>query len=594
MKILGIHDGHCSSAALVVNGVVVAGVQEERFTRLKNEMGHPTQAISWLLESTGTLPSEIDHVVFATRDIDPIALQTMREAKFKISDYVNEMYTYYKPLFYEGRTTNYWTDLLDNPRFKPNARYNTDFIRETPKGDWAALFREERARLVIEQLGISRERVHFTDHHTGHASYAYYACPREENEKAVVITADSWGDGCNATISVVENGLLREIHRTPMCNLARVYRWITLLLGMKPLEHEYKVMGLAPYAKEHIAEPAYRIFKDTLVVDGIDFKWKHQPADMYFYFKEKFEGLRFDGIASGMQRWLEEVLCEWVSNVMKHTGADTLYYSGGLAMNVKANKVLAELPCIRNLKCPPSGGDESQCIGAAFAFAASKGKTLYPLKNAYLGYEVTRGEGTKAAVSFRTNPDFVVIDNPSDDQIADLLARGRVLARSYGRMEFGQRALGNRSILCDPSRYEQIRIINEKIKDRDFWMPFTPSILFERGQDYLVNRKKLDAYYMTVAFDSTAKAQADLKAAIHPYDFTVRPQLVTKEMNPEYYSLIKAFERKTGIGCLLNTSLNLHGIPIDCTAADAIGTMMESDLDGVILPGVLILKKGQS
>ncbi len=130
--------------------------------------------------------------------------------------------------------------------------------------------------------------------------------------------------GCNATISVVEDGKIKEIHRTAMCNLARMYKWITLLLGMKPHEHEYKVMGLAPYAKDYIRNPAYNIFKETLVVDGLDFRWNKKPSDMYFYFKDKLEGVRFDGIAAGLQMWVEELLSEWVTNLMKHTGTGIL------------------------------------------------------------------------------------------------------------------------------------------------------------------------------------------------------------------------------------------------------------------------------
>jgi len=178
--------------------------------------------------------------------------------------------------------------------------------------------------------------------------------------------------------------------------------------------------------------------------------------------------------------------------------------------------------------------------------------------------------------------------------LADLLAGGKVLARCVGRMEFGARALGNRSILCDPSKPENLNLINQKIKFRDFWMPFTPSILQERADDYLINPKKLQASFMTIAFDSTPRARKDIRAAIHPADFTVRPQLVTRKLNPGYYELIKAFESRTGVGALLNTSLNLHGDPIVCNVADAIKTLVESGLDGVILPGVLILRRANN
>jgi carbamoyltransferase len=366
---------------------------------------------------------------------------------------------------------------------------------------------------------------------------------------------------------------------------------MTLLLGMKPNEHEYKVMGLAPYARDYVREPAYRVFKETLVVDGLDFKWKQKPTDMYFYFRDRFQGVRFDGIAAGLQLWLEEMVCEWIGNIMNHTGAEVLYYSGGLSLNVKANKSLAELPVIKEFHIPPSGGDESLSMGAAFYLGAELGDKPLPLENAYLGYEPSKNEAAEAVKPFRDQRDYEVIDNPGEDLLAELLAGGKVLARCVGRMEFGARALGNRSILCDPSKPENLNLINQKIKFRDFWMPFTPSILEERAQDYLVNPKKLQASYMTIAFDSTVLARKHIRAAIHPADFTVRPQLVSRKLNPEYYALIKAFESKTGVGALLNTSLNLHGDPIVCNVADAIKTLLESGLDGLILPGVLLLRR---
>jgi len=213
-------------------------------------------------------------------------------------------------------------------------------------------------------------------------------------------------------------------------------------------------------------------------------------------------------------------------------GADVLYYSGGLSMNVKANKVIAELPGIKDLYIAPSGGDESLAIGAAFVVAQEAGDRTIALKDAYLGHAPTEEEAKKAVHPFLTDPNYKIINNPADEEIARLLAQGKVLGRCVGRMEFGARSLGNRAILCDPSKFENLRIINEKIKFRDFWMPFTPSILAERVNDYLVNPKGLQAPYMTMAFDSTPLAREHLKAAIHPYDFTARPQLVDSRCQP--------------------------------------------------------------
>jgi carbamoyltransferase len=593
MIILGINEDHNATAAIVKNGKVLACQSEERNTRLKNDTGYPWKAIDAVLKISGIRPADVDYVAFAGIYCDALQMKLKRVTRFTIQDYIREMHEYWKKILIEKTSSNFYNELLREEKFSKGKDFYYDygFMDKAPEDQWSSLMNEERRNIVVRHLGIDKEKIKSVDHHTSHAYYAYYASPRSACGKSVVITADGWGDGCNATISSVVDGELQEIHRTSMCNMARIYRWMTLLLGMKPNEHEYKVMGLAAYAQDYVRDPAYEIFKETLIVDGLDFRWENKPADMYFYFKDKFEGHRFDGIAAGLQMWLEDLLMEWIANIMTKTSADVLYYSGGLSMNVKANKVIAELPCIKDIHIPPSGGDESLAIGAAYVLSKELGDEPQPLKHAYLGYEPTLDEALDGAKPFRDKSNFDVIDNPDADMIAEYLVKGKVLGRCCGNMEFGARALGNRSILCNPSKHENLKLINEKIKFRDFWMPFTPSILEERVKDYLLNPKGLQASYMTIAFDSTPLAREHLRVAMHPYDFSIRPQIVSRATNPSYYDLIKAFEKKTGIGALLNTSQNLHGYPIVCTAADAIDTLLKSGLDGMILPGLLIVKK---
>lgn len=593
MIILGINEDHVGTAAIVQNGVVLASVSEERFSRLKNDTEYPKRSIDALLKMTGIKGNEIDFVAFASLYCDAVQMRSKRVSRYKISDYVKEMHEHWHKVLIEKRPSTYWQDLLKDQRFadRQGVYYDYSFLDTAPEEEWPALMNRSRARCVATHLGISEDRVRFVDHHKGHAHYAYFASPREGRAKEVVVTADGWGDGANATVSLVENGGLKEIHRTSRCELARLYRWTTLLLGMKPNEHEYKVMGLAPYAKRDVRQPAYETFRSLLGVEGIDFYWKSKPLDMYFSLRDRLEGLRFDGIAGGLQQWMEELLTEWIGNIIHETGAQALFFSGGLSMNVKANKVLAELPALKELHVPPSGGDESLAMGAAFALAWELKENPAPLRNAYLGTAPTIEETKTAVARFCGASSPFSVEELLVDRVADLLAEGKVLGRCVGPMEFGARSLGNRAILCDPSKPENLRLINEKIKFRDFWMPFTPSILIERAPDYLVNPKGIRAEYMTIAFDSTPLARRDLRAAIHPADFTVRPQIVSPESNADYHTLIKAFEKRTRVGAVLNTSLNLHGSPIVRTAEEAIDTLLQSGLDGMILPGHLILKK---
>jgi carbamoyltransferase len=596
MLVLGINEDHNGSVALVRDGEVLATASEERFTRIKNDVGYPWEAIEFVLNECNISPDDCDRVVYSTEVQDPVALKIKRISRFTIKDYVREMHEYWRPKLLENRSSNFWDEVLKDPRLADprGVHYNFSFLDTLPVGQWIQAFQEARRQVVTKHLSIPADRVSFVDHHTAHAHYAYFAAPLDRTQKTAVVTADGWGDGCNATISVAQGDSIKEIHRTPMCNLARLYRWATLILGMKPDDHEYKVMGLAPYANERTSQPAYEIYKETLVVDGLDFRWDHEPSDMYFYFKERFEreGVRFDGIAGGLQKWMEEMVTKWLTNVLTTLDVDRLVFSGGLAMNVKANKAIADLDQIKDFFVAPSAGDESLGMGAAFV-ACRKEDPIQPLTHVYLGTSPSEDEVLAALKQYQAYEHFEVSPQPDSQRVADLLAQGMVIARCMGRMEFGARALGNRSILCDPSQWDSVRKINEQIKFRDFWMPFTPTILAERAEDYLVNPKGLIAPFMTIAFDSKPLARKDLRAAIHPYDYTIRPQVLERSANPEYYDIIKAFEKRTGIGGLLNTSFNLHGEPIVRTPVDAMHTFVNSDLDGLLMPGVIVQRKQQ-
>lgn len=593
MIILGINEDHNATAALIKDGEVLYASSEERIERIKNEIGYPFKTIEEAFKKTGITAEDVDYVAYTCQKVDPIQLKIKRITRFRIPDYLREMNEYWKPILLENKTSSFWEDVMKEPRFNVPEReyYDFRFMKTEPKENWADLFQKERINVAVKHLKIDPKKVLFINHHLAHAAYAYYASPLDRSKKVGVVTADGWGDGENASVYLAENGKLKKIHGTPMCNLARIYRYITLLLGMRPFEHEYKVMGLAPYAKERILKPAYDVFKETLVVDGIDFKWNKKPSDMYFYFKDKLEGVRFDGVAGGLQKWVEEIIVEWVQNVLKHLRVDSLVYSGGFAMNVKANKALAEINGLNCFFVPASGGDESTAIGAAFAVSVEKGAVPKTPTNIYLGYSLSEDEIKELIAKYDISANYEIIPKATNKQIVDLLVKNKVVARCAGRMEFGARALGNRSILCHPSNFDNVRLINDKIKYRDFWMPFTPSILDYRAKDYLINPKNLKSPFMTLAFNTTPLGQKHLKAAIHPADLTARPQILEKDANPEYYELIQEFEKQTGVGALLNTSFNLHGEPIVRNAEDAWHTFTESDLDALLLNNTLIIKK---
>ena len=594
MNILGINEGHMSSACLIKDGVLVAAVCEERFTRNKNEQGYPERAIEYCLKEGKITNNEIDCVATATKELQAVFEATQRYRRFTISDYIKENNEYWKPKLLENKEVNYF-DLF--PEI-PNNYYDFSFLKEETDSEqsyitnkkWSELFQKERVKNLRRQLNISEDKIFFVDHHTGHAHYAYFMSPYRKN--VLILTADAWGDGCNCSIWVGNENNLELHHKSANNTLARIYRSMTLLLGMKPNEHEYKVMGLAPYATEYYSRKPYDVFKDTLYVDGIDFEYKQKPKDNYFWFEERLKDCRFDGIAGGLQRFIEEMMAEWAKNTLNHFGLDTLVLSGGLALNIKANKLISELNNVHKFFVPSAGGDESQSIGSAlylFNKLDKKNKFEPPLHD----YHGPSMDDSLNNIIHKLNleKDFVIKNNISNLEIAEFLKNDLIIGRCNGRAEFGPRALGNRSILANPSNIKNVTKINNKIKYRDFWMPFTPSILSERASDYIKNPKNLPSPFMTIAFDSTELARKDLVAAIHPADYTIRPQFVDKQSNPGYYDLIKKFEGLTGIGGLLNTSMNLHGEPIVTNSSDAIHTLINSELDILVINKTAIIRK---
>jgi carbamoyltransferase len=433
------------------------------------------------------------------------------------------------------------------------------------------------------------------DHHTCHAYYAVYGSPLDEKKRreALVLTADGWGDGLNWSASTVaEDGTLTRVAAGSDHGVARIYKWVTLILGMKPNEHEYKVMGLSAYPRpgKYIAETEKVFFEALDFRDG-RFVSDRPLKDSYFDLKDRLEGHRFDNVAAALQNWSTAVTAAWARHWLNETGRCGICYSGGLSMNIKTNGDLLAMPEVAWMSVPASGGDESISAGACFALAASDG-AAEPMTHAYLGDAPDLADWTDRLAETECSPDeFAVREGFDANLAAKLLAADLVVARCVGESEFGARALGNRSILANPSNPANVKHINDAIKNRDFWMPFTPSILAEHADRYLENPKGVVSPYMTIGYESRPEHRDEIAAALHFADMSARPQFVDRQTNPAYWELIDAFRQLTGIGALLNTSLNLHGEPMNYTLADAARTVALSELDFLLMPGDRLLFK---
>ena len=533
-----------------------------------------------------------DYIALAGKMIHYRLLLTKRYPLFSIKDFLYENEVFWKPYGVNKEDINYAEVMKDY--IKPGiCGYD---LEVTDRIITQSELRTIRKDQISEFLNADKDKIIFIDHHSCHAHHAYFSSPLR-GEDVLVITMDGSGDGVNATASIInQEGNIKELYRTSKCNLARVYQYTTQLLGMKPMEHEYKVMGLAAYTKEKYIEEPLKIFKEMYYVDGLEFKCDQDIQNHYEYLKERLEGYRFDSIAGALQRYVEDLVIEWVLNWLEHTNTNKVVFSGGVALNIKLSKKIAELDEVEDMFVCLGGGDESLCIGAAQNLHIEKTKenNLQPIGSAYLGSGYSKGDIEIAINHPIIKNGFEVTRDINYSEVAKILASGDVVALIQKGMEFGPRALGHRSLIADPSNKDVVQKINETIKNRDFWMPFTPSILDERMDDYIINPKNLQAPYMTMAFDSTDLAKTELIAAIHPYDLTVRPQRVKKEVEESYHQLISAFEAITGIGAVLNTSLNIHGKPIVRTPEQFIEevlTVPGVNLNHILIDKILLSRK---
>lgn len=594
MVILGINSSHNATACLIKDGKILACISEERLTGIKNYWGMPYLSIKECLKISNLKESDIDFLVL--NYLDPkihagfSAFKTERGkvTKSKPGESLAQQVAGYLWKIKEYVLTKF-----------PNSKYIYDFsLKSFYRYSLIDAKLDKKIKKEISyKVNIPHTKILKIDHHTTHGLSAYYSSHFPKKEPILIFTLDSSGDGVSATVSMGTGDKFEKIAQTPSgSSISDLYMHTTAYLGMKSLEHEHKVMGLAAYLKEDYIQPLLHKLKELAWVNSdLTFGTKIDSSMFYKLLPKLYEYERFDNIAAAVQVFTEQLVCEWIKKATGKTGVSNIVCAGGTFMNVKVNQRISELKEVKKMFIMPSASDESTAIGAAYGGYQLKRDEnpnlpeIQPLTHLYLGRNFN-DQYTERIL--KKNKKFTISKPPNlEEKIATFLAKGEIVARLSGRSEWGARALGNRSILAHPSKLEVIPEINKQIKSRDFWMPFAPSILEEDQERYFINRKHISSPYMIIAFDSTLQGQKDLKSAMHQYDYTLRPQVVYKKWNPSYHKVIKEFKKLTGIGGVLNTSFNLHGFPIVYSPQDALFVFENSGLKFLAIGPYLVSKK---
>ena len=605
MKILGISCFyHDSAATIVVDNEIVAAVQEERFTREKHTPDFPSNSIKYCLEETGLKLEELDAVVFYDKPI--VKFERLLSTFYQVAP---------KGLIPFIKSIPIW---LKEKLFLRKLIYDN--------------LREIEPSLKKKKLNLL-----FTEHHISHASSTFY--PSNFRESAI-LTIDGVGEWCTASICEGEGKkikILKELHFPHSVGL--LYSAFTYYLGFRVNSGEYKLMGLAPYGIEESDET--KLFINKIKTEIVDIKndgsiFLNQKYFKYTYGLRMIKESKFKylfglksrkekdeitqthcNLALAIQKVTEEIVIKMVRETKKLTNSNNLCLSGGVALNCVANGKIEELGIFENIYIQPASGDAGGSLGAALAinhmyFDSDRiySKDYDLMKGSYLGPYFSEKEILITNKKYKAVYEHLVSFEELSKKVAELISQGNVVGWFQGRSEFGPRALGNRSILADPRNPEMQKKLNLKIKFREGFRPFAPSILEEDYSEffegktispYMLLVKKIkkeikiktpDNYWNLNYWDKLYTNRSKLQSITH-VDFSARIQTVSKKTNTRYWALLNQFKKITDVGVLVNTSFNVRGEPIVNTPEDAFKCFMNTEMDYLVIENYLYSKLDQ-
>jgi len=595
MKILALTLEKCSGCAIFVDDKIIFASSEERYSRIKSDSSFPLNSIKEGLAYSGLIGKDFDKIIICGNKISLIPSLINEYSTFSLDDQIKSMDEYWYPNLVLGEKRSFleiFKDKINLNQFPYNTELGQKFEISKLQNPYTEEDGEKVSKffkqIISSLLETEQEKIIHMEHDWCHAAYGFYGSPiREDN--TLIVTADAWGDDLSGTLSLYSKEK-NQIDRVKEYNhkdfqLARIYRYTTLVLRMLANEHEYKVMGLASYYNGPMMKKVEKVFENMLQINGLEFSFNKDIPDIYNHLKNNLKNFRFDHIAAGLQSFTEKMLVEWISNACAAYNAKSLVFSGGVSMNVKANLNISKIPNIEKFFVCGAGTDETLQIGACYHWAEMNGISVKPLDSLYLGTNAAYDE--KSVLSLTQ---YDVKKYNSEEEILEKILENKIVAICRGNMEMGQRSLGNRSIVADPRISSNVEKINNSIKMRDFWMPFAPIILSEYQDLLIKNPKNIESPFMTIAFE-TKDGKNKIPAAVHQADGTARAQLLKKEENPVLWNLIFKFYEKTGIPALLNTSFNLHGEPIVRSVKDGLRVFEKSGLEVLWLDNHIIEKK---
>ncbi len=582
MKIIGITITHDASVCYVEDGVLKYAISEERLSRIKNHAGFPYLALEKMIKDMNIKKDEIDIIAIPERrnqrnSFANIEIFFQRDIK-KIKGISNEICLRYRLIYLKNFI---YENILGLK--KDNYQWMVNFFKE---------------------YGFKKARVIFYDHHLCHAASAYYASDYKE---ALIITQDGGGDGKYGGVYYGKDGNIEVLHENfytqkSSVSLANIYAAVTKICGFKRNRHEGKITGLAAYGKNFI-----NVFSEIIGLKNLEFydkknwhenKWikygrlifTGRPYRMKFYkyLEKAIKKEKKEDIAYSVQKLVEDMMIEYVRNANKLKKSENICLAGGLFANVKINHRIADLDFVKNIFIFPNMGDGGLSVGAAYIAAKENNDEIKNGRlNMYLGNQESKDSINKILEKYKGKIRHRKSDNWIKE-IAKMIYEGKVVGFFRGRMEFGPRALCNRSILVRASDKSINNVLNGRLRRTEF-MPFAPVIIEEDIDEYFYNidEKRKAMRFMTITLDVKEDVVSKIPAVVH-VDNTARPQTVSREDNHPVYDILKEYKKMSGVSTFINTSFNIHEEPIVSGAEDAIRSMLQNCVDIVCFEDIFV------